>query len=306
MEKIPNMRKHFVAPRVVLAVLIFSPLARSQTATPQSGAAKEQKAAPAAPEPFDVDGWGRPITAPLKGQKAAPPPRHDISGIWEPGAVGIQGLGASAMPEDGKPEHRLPYTPLGLEALDRTKPSNGVRSVLPAETNDPVVYCDPQGFPREDLYELRTTQILQTPQRVVLLYQFGKIWRVVWTDGREFPKDPEPRWFGYSVGKWADDYTFVVQTWGTDERTWIDRAGRPHSGDLRVEERFHRVDHDTLELTVTIDDPKMYTKPWVALDRLRFELQPPNYDVREMICSPSEFAEYNKLIGTPASDKDRR
>jgi len=210
------------------------------------------------------------------------------------------------MPEDGKPEHRLPYTPLGLEALDRTKPSNGVRSVLPAETNDPVVYCDPQGFPREDLYELRTTQILQTPQKMVLLYQFGKIWRVVWTDGREFPKDPEPRWFGYSVGKWADDYTFVVQTWGTDERTWIDRAGRPHSGDLRVEERFHRVDHDTLELTVTIDDPKMYTKPWVALDRLRFELQPPNYDVREMICSPSEFAEYNKLIGTPASDKDRR
>jgi hypothetical protein len=61
-----------------------------------------------------------------------------------------------------------------------------------------------------------------------------------------------------------------------------------------------------LELTVTIDDPKMYTKPWVALDRLRFELQPPNYDVREMICSPSEFAEYNKLIGTPASDKDRQ
>jgi len=242
----------------------------------------------------------------VKDQKAAPAPRHDISGIWDPGNGGIQPLGPQAMPEDGKPEHRVPYTPLGLEALDAHKPSNGIRSVLPAETNDPVVYCDPQGFPREDLYELRTTQILQTPQKVVLLYQFNKIWRVVWTDGREFPKDPEPRWFGYSVGKWANDYTFVVQTWGTDERTWIDRAGRPHSGDLRVEERFHRADHGTLELTVTIDDPKMYTKPWVALDRLRFELQPPNYDVREMICSPSEFAEYNKLIGTPASDKDRQ
>ena len=240
----------------------------------------------------------------VKDQKAAPAPRHDISGIWDPGNGGIQPLGPQAMPEDGKPEHRVPYTPLGLEALDAHKPSNGIRSVLPAETNDPVVYCDPQGMPREDLYELRTTQILQTPLNVVVLYQFGKIWRVVWTDGRDLPKDPEPRWFGYSIGKWTDDNTFVVQTSGTDERTWVDRAGRPHSGDLRVEERFHRADHDTLELTVTIDDPKMYTKPWVALDKLRFKLKPPNFDVREMLCSPSEFAEYNKIIGKPASGKD--
>jgi len=240
----------------------------------------------------------------VKDQKAAPAPRHDISGIWDPGNGGIQPLGPQAMPEDGKPEHRVPYTPLGLEALDAHKPSNGIRSVLPAETNDPVVYCDPQGMPREDLYELRTTQILQTPLNVVVLYQFGKIWRVVWTDGRDLPKDPEPRWFGYSIGKWADDNTFVVLTSGTDERTWVDRAGRPHSGDLRIEERFHRADHDTLELSVTIDDPKMYTKPWVALDKLRFKLRPPNFDVREMICSPSEFAEYNKIIGKPASGKD--
>jgi len=237
----------------------------------------------------------------VKDQKAAAAPRHDISGIWDPGNNGIQPMGPQAMPDDGKPEHQLPFTPLGLEALNTHKPSNGVRSVLPADTNDPVVYCDPQGMPREDLYELRTTQILQTPLNVVILYQFGKTWRVVWTDGRELPKDPEPRWYGYSVGKWEDEYTFVVQTTGTDERTWVDRAGRPHSGDLRVEERFHRVDHDTLELSMTIDDPKMYTKPWVALNKLRFKLKPPNFDVREMICSPSEFAEYNKVVGKPAS-----
>src|SRR6266436_4116240 len=235
---------------------------------------------------------------------AASAPRRDISGIWDPGNDGIQPLGPRAMPEDGKPEHQIPYTPAGLEALKTHKPSNGIRSVLPGETNDPVVYCDPQGMPREDLYELRSSQIMQTPLNLVVLYQFGKIWRVVWTDGRDLPKDPEPRWFGYSIGKWTDDYTFVVQTSGMDERTWVDRAGRPHSGDLRVEERFHRVDHDTLELTVTIDDPKMYTKPWVAVDKLRFKLQPPNFDVREMLCSPSEFAEYNKIIGKPASGKD--
>jgi hypothetical protein len=301
------MRKRFVAARVISAVLIISPLARAQTAPPQSGAAKEQQATPDAPELLNIDGWGRPMTASVKRHTAAPAPRHDISGVWDPGMNPIQvlgTLGASAMPEDGKPEHQLPYTPLGREALNRTKPSNGVRSVLPADTNDPVVYCDPQGMPREDLYELRTTQILQRPLNVVVLYQFAKVWRVVWTDGRDLPKDPEPRWYGYSAGKWVDDYTLVVQTSGIDERTWIDRAGRPHSGDLRVEERFHRVDHDTLELTVTIDDPKMYTKPWVALDKVRFHLQPPNFDVREMICSPTDFAEYNKLIGNPASNKD--
>jgi len=236
-------------------------------------------------------------------QKPAPAPIHDISGIWDPGNEGIQPLGPRAMPEDGKPEHQVPYTPLGLETLNSHKPSNGIRSVLPGETNDPVVYCDPQGIPREDLYELRTTQIFQTPLKVFVLYEFGRIWRVIWTDGRDLPKDPEPRWYGYSVGKWEDDYTFVVQTTGTDERTWVDRAGRPHSGDLRVEEKFHRVDQDTLELTVTINDPKMYTKPWVPLDKLRFKLKPPNFDVREMICSPSEFAEYNKIIGKPASEK---
>src|ERR1700732_1559073 len=309
MERVPTMRMRFAVPSVVLAMLMFLPLARPQTAPARSGTTKEQEAAASSPETGYLDDWGHPITLPVKSQKAATAPQHDISGIWDPGmnpTLVLGTLGASAMPEDGKPEHQLPYTPLGREALNRTKPSNGVRSVLPADTNDPVVYCDPQGMPREDLYELRTTQILQTPVSVVILYEFGKVWRVIWTDGRDLPKDPEPRWYGYSVGKWEDDYTFVVQTSGIDERTWIDRAGRPHSGDLLVEERFHRVDRDHLELTVTINDPKMYTKPWVALDKLRFNSEPSNFDVREMMCSPSELTEYDKLMGNPASGKDSR
>lgn len=291
------MPKRFVAWGFVAAALIFSPVARSQTDKPKS------------PDPtgLPLDGWGNPITPRPTDQKPAPTPKHDISGIWDPlGVSGVQVLGAGAVPDDGKPEHKLPFTEEGLAALKLTKPSNGVRSVLPAETNDPVFSCDPQGFPREDLYELRTTQILQTPQSVMILYTYGRIWRVIWTDGRELPKDPEPRWFGYSVGKWVDDYTLVVQTSGTDERTWLDRAGRPHSADLRVEERFHRADRDHLELTVTINDPKMYTKPWVALDKLSFDLQPPTLDVHEFICSPSEFSEYNKLLGGSISEKDSR
>ena len=174
-------RRNFVTSGVVLAVLIFSPLVRSQTDKPRSPA-------PTAP---GLDGWGRPIIPLAKDRKAAPAPRHDISGIWEqPDQSGNQVLGAKAVPEDGKPEHRLPYTPLGLEALKRTKPGNGIRSVLPTESDDPVYTCDPQGFPRVDLHELSTTQILQTPQNVTVLYQFNRIWRVIWTDGRELPKIP--------------------------------------------------------------------------------------------------------------------
>ena len=283
---------------LVPALALLCSLAFAQTARPQQAeTTKSQKVAPY------IDGWGNTIIA---EPSAAPTPRHDISGIWEPGPRGVQQLGAGAMPEDGKPEHQLPYTPLGLSKLNLTEPSNGVRTVLPAGSNDPAWHCDPQGLPREDLFELRTTQIFQTSEKVLLLYEYGKIWRVIWTDGRKLPKDPEPRWFGYSVGKWEDDYTFVVQSARMDERTWIDRAGRPHSSELRVEERFHRVDHDHLELTVTIDDLKMYTKPWVALDKLRFNLEPSNFDVREMMCSPSELAEYDKLMGNPASGKDSR
>ena len=250
-------------------------------------------------------------TVPANKQKAAnerrpgAAPRHDISGIWAPANTfeGIQPFGAGAMPADGKPEHELPYTPLGLEMFKRNRPANGPTEVAAAEVNDPGDICDPQGFPRENLFEVRTTQIIQTPLQVVVLYIYNKVWRTIWADGRDLPKDPEPRWYGYSVGKWKDDYTFVVQTNGTDERTWLDNAGRPHSESLRVEEQFHRVDKDTLELSMTIDDPKVYTRPWVALDKLRFKLQPPNTDIREMLCSPSEIAAYNRKHAAPGAKK---
>jgi hypothetical protein len=241
----------------------------------------------------------------LAQQKAAPAPRHDISGTWDPGNRGIQGRGPQAMPADGRPEHSPPFTPLGLQMFMRNKPANGPTEVPEAQVNDPVHSCDPQGFPRENLFELRTTQILQTPVKVVVLYEYDKVWRVIWTDGRELPKDPEPRWYGYSVGKWKDDTTLVVETNGTDERTWLDNSGRPHSEDLRVEEQFHRVDHDILELSLTINDPKVYSKPWVALDKFRFDLQPADFDVREMICSPSETAEYNKKHAIPAAGSSK-
>jgi hypothetical protein len=102
------------------------------------------------------------------------------------------------------------------------------------------------------------------------------------------------------VGRWEDDYTLVVETVGTDDRTWLDNAGNPHSNSLRVEERYHRVNQGTLELTVTIDDPLVYTKPWVALNKLAIRLMPNGTDLMEMIPSASEAAAYKNEIASQA------
>jgi hypothetical protein len=240
----------------------------------------------------------------FKGEKPAPAPRRDISGVWEPAAgpgAGINANGAQQMPSDGKPEHELPYTPEGRAAFMSHKPTFGVTMVPSALTNDPMPGCDPQGFPRVVLHNFRTSRILQTPENVVILYLFNKKWRVIWTDGRQLPKDvEEPRWWGYSVGRWMDDYTFVAESTGFDERTWLDNAGRPHSDAMRVQEQYRRVDRDHLVMTITIDDPKYYTKPWTALI-LPLRLQAPSFDIREMECSPSETALYNKLFANPAA-----
>jgi len=229
-----------------------------------------------------------------KGEKPAPapaPPR-DLSGIWDAGRKGI-------LPNAGS--KAAPMTTWGQERFNANKPGYGPREVPVGLTNDPLDTCDPAGFPRDELFELRMLEIAQTPTHMLILYQYQRAWRVIWTDGRELPKDLDSRWYGYSVGKWETDDTFVVQSNGTEERTWLDDEGDPHSDELRVEERFHRVDHDTLELTVTIDDPKAYTKPWVAVNKAVLNLRPPTTDIMEMICVPSEVDAYKKSIADPAA-----
>jgi len=179
---------------------------------------------------------------------------------------------------------------------------------IPAvKRDDPFDICDPIGFPRIELFNLRAIQIFQTKSQVTIIYQNDQVWRNIRTDGREFPKEIlEPRWYGYSVGKWVDDTTFVAKTIGMDERTWVDNAARPHSSDLVVEETFHRADEYTLELSITIDDPKMYTKPWVALNKFPLGLQSPSFDIREMVCSASEAAEYSNLMhNAPSATSDK-
>ena len=81
------------------------------------------------------------------------------------------------------------------------------------------------------------------------------------------------------------------------EKTWLDNAGNPHSNDMKVEERYHRVNKGLMELTVTIDDPTAYTKPWVARNKLALRQIPGGTDLMEMICSATEAQEYKRIMG---------
>jgi hypothetical protein len=306
--------------KMVAALILLTGMALSLDARAQSAPSKSS------PEQATPETWNStpPIKPSYAGKKSAPAPKRDISGIWDAAEAdgGRQPSGALEHPalikprgqgvEGGQPDETgimrpLHYTPAGLEALKANKPSGpSVRQVPAAAANDPLDQCDPISFPRMQFYELRTVELVQTANQVIYLNQFYGNFRVIWTDGRELPKNPEPRWNGYSVGKWVDDYTFVVETVGLNARSWLDHAGRPHSEDLRVEERFHRVDRDNLELTVTINDPKMYTEPWQGLSKFPLHLQPPGFDMSELICSPIDMAEYNRQVGNavlPATEK---
>jgi hypothetical protein len=251
----------------------------------QSAAAQKQNAAPTP--------WNSPSIAPKQTPTpSGAAPRRDISGIWDAFAAGIQPTGVKS---------HAPFTEWGEKMANTYKPGDGPRKVVLALINDPLDGCDPAGFPRNLFFELRPFKVVQIPDQVLIMYEYQRVWRAIWTDGRELPKDPESRWYGYSVGRWQDDYTFVVDTVGLDERTWLDNAGDPHSADMHVEETYHRVNQDTLELTVKIDDPKAYKEPWLGLNKFVLHRQPANFDIREMICSPTEAEEYKKTVAEPAT-----
>jgi hypothetical protein len=208
----------------------------------------------------------------------------------------------------------LPFTPYGLQVYKSHHPTAGPDGGASDLSDDPRDKCEPPGLPRADLYQLGEIQILQDEYKLAILYRYTTRWRVIWTDGRELPKlvdggvmigkeTREPRYYGYSVGKWVDDTTLVVDTIGMmgDDRTWLDNGGRPLSDQLHATETFHRVNDHRMELTLQIDDPKMYTKPWLAMDKFPLVLENPHTDVPEQYCSPIEMEQYNHLFGDPAS-----
>jgi hypothetical protein len=318
------MPRRFVASAIAIAALTLASVTHAQAPDGRQGGqgrggqAGGQGRGAAAPAPngqnenIHVDGWNRKQESlEATGKKPGPAPVRDLSGIWEPSPRYRDGVFASGprdMPSDKAHEATMPYTAQGKEAMASHKAGFGVNIAPIAEINDPFDTCDPIGFPRIILFNLRAVQIVQTPKQVLMLYQNTRTFRTIWTD-RELPKPAEitePRWFGYSVGKWTDPTTLVVTTTGLDESTWIDNTGRPHSDQLVVEETYHRVDELNIDLTVKITDPVMYTQPWYPLKNFRLGMNSPDFDIREMICSVSQQALFNQLLKNttdPAPEK---
>lgn len=222
-------------------------------------------------------------------------PSHDFSGVWLPPdpqvldqIVGYKNRGAS----DGAFAKEISRTPWADERYNATKPGFGPRRAPGG--NDPILHCDPPGMPR---VMGGAFEIIQTPGRILLFFEGNHVRREIWMDGRDFPKDPDPTWYGYSLGKWEGD-TLVVNTSGFNDRSWIDSWGDPHSEEMRIVERYRRLDHDTLELSMTIDDPKAYTNQLVSNPKI-FKLNK-KYDLVESLCVPEDEASFLEKVREPA------
>jgi len=159
-----------------------------------------------------------------------------------------------------------------------------MRSIAERKAGNPGGLCVPHGLPQADLMSYAPFKIVQTPALVTVLYELDNNYRQIYLDGRTFPKDLNPTWGGYSVGKWEGD-TLVVEARGFNERTRLDVAGHPHSEAMRLTERFHRRDFGHMDVSITVDDPIMYTKPFTVK---AVEVLLPDSDVLETVCTENE------------------
>jgi len=219
---------------------------------------------------------GVPRTTDGKPDLTAPAPRMpdgkpDFSGIWqlEPDAVcpavgcqtdyraarEFQNLGA-------KISGGLPYQPWAAALVKERTEQLG--------KDDPVGFCKPGGAVRILTFP-PYRKFIQLPDLFVILSERDVTYRQIFTDGRPLPEDPSPTFNGYSTGRWDGD-TLVVQTNGLREGTWLDRAGSPISEAAKMTERFRRVNYGRLEVDLTIDDAKVYTRPWTVTLRQRIVL----------------------------------
>ena len=233
-----------------------------------------------------------------------PAPKRDLSGAW----VG---------PQNNKPDPVPPMTPAGAVQFKLRKPygpatggggNQAGATGEPPSSNDPFITCDPLGFPRDLLAHAISsrggTLFGSAPNRILIAYEQQRAWREIWMDGRALPKAvdvkgaPESKYYGYSVGHWENDTTLVIDTTGVDERPWLDEAGHPRSASAHVQERYTRLDQYNLQLTVTIDDPKFYTKPWTWMRANFYWMKAQEF--AETLCIPSEALQYRDTIAKPS------
>jgi len=217
---------------------------------------------------------GIPRTADGKANLTAPAPRApdghpDLSGLWEPDANKYLRDIARGL----KPGETIPMQPWA-EAVYKER-ETGARAAEESDAN-----CLPQGVPKIDAAPA-PMRFIQTPNEVAVLQEAFNLWRQIFLDGRKLVNEPTPTWLGYSLGRWDGD-TLVVDTTGFNGKTWLDQVGHPGTEALHVTERFHRRDFGHIDLEITIDDPKAYTKPWTVKEELHLL---PDTELMEFICS---------------------
>jgi hypothetical protein len=193
---------------------------------------------------------GIPRTADGKPNLSAPAPKTpygkpDLTGVWRP---------------DANPYFYDVIQELKDEAIFRpAAEALFLKRVAEFRRDDPQTHCLPRG-PSDILFGGQLYRIMQSPAVIGLLYEGGGNYRQIYMDGRKLPKDPNPNWRGYSIGHWEGD-TLVVQSAGFNDRTWLDRVGHPHSEELRVTEKFRRLDFGHIQFQVTFDDLQTLTRP---------------------------------------------
>ena len=238
---------------------------------------------------------GVPKTPDGKPNLAGPVPKTadghpDLTGIWEyyrdrsaPPPDPGSSLGLSVVAPGSNPffnigfgmKDGLPFQPWAL-ALRKSRMADNNK-------DNPDAHCLPIGLMQLHQHP-QPRKIIQTPAVTVMLYEAQGGVRQIFTDGRSLPKDPQPWWYGYSIGKWDGD-TLVVETTGFRDDVWLDVEGSPLTSAGKMIERFHRVDYGHLDIEITVDDPKAYTKPWSVSVKQKIML---DQDLIEFVCGENE------------------
>jgi hypothetical protein len=269
---------------VLFVALVFAPALSAQVTTP-SGTAKNQSS-----DHVDLSGvWGN-LGSSVPAAGAAQP-----SGPYMLSPKGtMQDAGTTA---DG-----VPYQPWAMKKLLSERPPSGPRATFDNSTDPNIAYCELYGVPR--IYNSPSKfKFVQTPEAVYILYEYGVVWRVVWLD-RKHSEDPDPSYMGESIGRYEGKDTFVVDSIGLNDKTWLDSTGRPHSEKLHVIERFRRVSPDKLELGITIDDPGAYSATWSYPTRTVASAK--DFAREVWPCSVRENNEFNDSVEKPTTTPDKK
>ena len=221
----------------------------------------------------------------------------DLSGDWAPdGKRG--GIGQSLSISDirgvnrGK-ESDIPYLPWAREKTLSERTSTGPDPQFGNTTDPQVLYCEPPGVPHIYLWPIKT-KFIQTPEAVYILHELGPYYRIVRLNSKH-PEDPDPQWWGDSIGWYEKGDTLVVDTIGFTDKTWLDQMGHPHTEKLHMIERWTRTTLGLLENEVTIDDPGAFTKPFTV--KFTAVLQRPGDELLEYICQENNQYGIGSLPG---------